>query len=102
MEIKKDKTVPVTVDVLCDVCSESTSAAGASPQFGILSAHWGYGSRHDGERYEVQLCEHCFFKTLSGLRREHMVNHMFDDATEIVGQPEEAFGLVERENYFKG
>lgn len=101
MEIKKDETVPVTVDLLCDVCSESTTCAGASPQYGTLSAHWSYGSQHDGERYEVQLCEHCFFRTLSGLRREHMVSHMFDDAAEVPRQPEEVFGLVDRGNYFK-
>lgn len=101
MEIKKDETVPVTVDVLCDVCSKSTSPTGASPQYGVLSAHWGYGSQHDGERYEVQLCEHCFFRTLAGLRRERMVSHMFDDTADVAEQPEETFGLKDRGNFFK-
>lgn len=101
MEVKQHEIVPVTVDVLCDACSKSTSPAGASPQFGTLSAHWSYGSAHDGERYEVHLCENCFFSTLAGLRRERLVNHMFDNTAEIAGQPEEVFGLRDSGNYFK-
>ena len=51
------------VDVICDVCGDSTTKTMAQ-EYGTLSAHWGYGSvRHDGERYEVHLCEDCFFET---------------------------------------
>ena len=57
-------------DVLCDVCGDSTRIEGYGLQFGTLRASWGYGSTHDGERYEVHLCEPCFFRTISGLRRE--------------------------------
>ncbi|MEJ6387626.1 hypothetical protein PV306_33540 [Pseudomonas aeruginosa] len=63
----------------CDVCRQSTSVEGYGQQFGTLQAHWGYGSKHDGERYKVHLCELWFFRTLSGLRRERMVNAMFDE-----------------------
>ncbi len=66
-------------DVLCDVCGDSTRIEGYGLQFGTLRASWGYGSTHDGERYEVHLCEPCFFRTISGLRRERMVNFMFSD-----------------------
>lgn len=44
-----------------------------------LRANWCYGSAHDGERYEIRLCEPCFFRTLLGLRRDRMVNFMFSD-----------------------
>ena len=54
MEIKQLKQVEVVTDVVCDVCNQSTKL-----EFGTLSAHWGYGSKHDGERYELQLCEKC-------------------------------------------
>ena len=47
-------------DVLCDVCGDSTRVEGYGLQFGTLRASWGYGSAHDGERYEVHLCEPCF------------------------------------------
>ena len=83
-------------DVLCDVCSESTRISGYSMQFGVLHASWGYGSRHDGERYEVHLCECCFFRTLSGLRRERMVNTMFNEETEDLSN----FGRVARDGFF--
>ena len=63
-------------DVLCDVCGTGTASA-CGPEFGTLQAHWGYGSQHDTERYEVHLCESCFFGTLAYLRQEHRINNMF-------------------------
>ncbi len=38
-------------DITCDVCCQSTRVEGHGFQFGALQAHWGYGSKHDGERY---------------------------------------------------
>ena len=49
MEIKQLQQVEIMTDVVCDVCNQSTKL-----QFATLSAHWGYGSTHDGERYELQ------------------------------------------------
>lgn len=83
-------------DVLCDVCGCSTRVEGYGLQFGTLHASWGYGSTHDGERYEVHLCELCFFRTISGLRRERMVNFMFSDESQDLSD----FGLVARDDLF--
>ena len=74
MEIKQLKQVEVVTDVLCDVCNQSTQL-----EFGTLSAHWGYGSKHDGERYELQLCEKCFFYALATLKRKHLGEQIFDE-----------------------
>ncbi|ENV35633.1 hypothetical protein [Acinetobacter gerneri] len=63
MEIKQLKQVDVVKDVLCNVCNQSTKL-----EFGNLSAHWGYGSKHSGEKYELQLCEKCFFYALATWR----------------------------------
>jgi len=52
-------------DIVCDVCGSSTRIEGHGWQFGTLHASWGYGSSHEGERYEVHLCDPCFFRTLS-------------------------------------
>ena len=101
MKVTEEKMVTVTMDVLCDVCSSSTTPPGGSAQYGTLTAHWGYGSKHDGERYEVHLCEQCFFSTLSALRRQRMVEHMFDETSGIAGEPDAEFGQVEQGNYFK-
>ena len=83
-------------DILCDVCGDSTRVEGYGLQFGTLRACWGFGSAHDGERYEVHLCELCFFRTLSGLKRERMVNTMFSDAEEDLS----SFGCVTRDDFF--
>ena len=74
MEIKQLKQEEVVTDVLCDVCNQLTQL-----EFGTLSAHWGYGSKHDGERYELQLCEKCFFYALATLIKERADEFMFDE-----------------------
>ena len=79
MEIKEQASVEILKDVLCDVCKCSTLIPGSGLQYGRLEAQWGYGSKHDGEHYQVRLCEPCFFKALGELRRECMINTMFDD-----------------------
>ena len=74
MEIKQLKQVEVVTDVLCDVCNQLTQL-----ELGTLSANWGYGSKHDGERYELQLCEKCFFYALVTLKKERVDEFMFDE-----------------------
>ena len=74
MEIKQLKQVEVVTDVLCDVCNQSTEL-----EYGTLSAQWGYGSMHDGERYELQLCEKCFFYALMTLKKVRADEFMFDE-----------------------
>lgn len=76
--------------------ARARASKGYGLQFGTLRASWGYGSTHDGERYEVHLCEGCFFRTISGLRRERMVNFMFSDDDQDLSD----FGLVARDDFF--
>ncbi|MEB3736474.1 hypothetical protein ULF88_25790 [Halopseudomonas pachastrellae] len=83
-------------DVLCDVCGDSTRVEGYGLQFGTLRASWGYGSKHDGECYEVHLCEPCFFRTISDLKRERMVNFMFSDENPELND----FGRVAQDDFF--
>ncbi|HEJ5741341.1 TPA: hypothetical protein SL763_001279 [Pseudomonas aeruginosa] len=90
-----EQTESVT-DVLCDVCGGSTCVEGDGLQFGTLRASWGYGSAHDGESYQIHLCEPCFFRTISGLRRERMVNFMFSNEDQDLSN----FGRVAREVFF--
>ncbi|AJO78626.1 MULTISPECIES: hypothetical protein [Gammaproteobacteria] len=86
-----------TSDVTCDACCQSTSVEGYGHQFGVLQACWGYGSKHDGERYEIHLCESCFFRALAMLRRERMVNTMFDDEPDT---NQDEFGLVRKDDFW--
>jgi len=83
-------------DVRCDVCGEGTRIEGYGLQFGTLRANWGYGSAHDGERYELHLCEPCFFRTISDLKRERMVNFMFSDEDQNLND----FGRIARDDFF--
>ncbi|EMX8447923.1 TPA: hypothetical protein MXV65_002435 [Pseudomonas aeruginosa] len=85
-------------DIICAVCSQNTRVEGYGLQYGTLQACWGYGARHDGERYEVHLCEACFFGVLSYLRQERRINQLFD---EQIACGEEEFGLVRRDDYFR-
>lgn len=68
MEIEQLQQVKVITDVVCDVCNRSTKL-----EFAILSAHWGYGSTHDEERYELQLCGKCFFYALATLKKSEEI-----------------------------
>lgn len=70
----------------CDLCECVTNDG----QLGVLHATWEHGSRHAGERYRVQLCEGCFFQSLSYIRQEREIQHLFDD------QPldDREFGLI--------
>ena len=68
------------MDFKCDELILGKKDADSRALTGVLQAHWGYGSvRHDGERYEVHLCEDCFFTTLAYLRQEHRTSNMFDE-----------------------
>lgn len=81
-------------------CATFVAIARALKGTGCSSAPFapvgGYGSSHDGERYEVHLCEPCFFRTISGLRQERMVNFMFSDEDQEFSD----FGRVARDDFF--
>lgn len=96
MKVTAVEPVEVLKDVLCDVCGASTRAEEHGLQFRILTASWGFGCVHDGRRYEVRLCETCFFMTLASLKRERMASTMFNDDSEELGD----FGLVTRDDPF--
>lgn len=83
-------------ETCCDVCGDDTRVAGYGPQCGTLQALWGDGSKHDGERYRVCLCEHCFFQALAYLRQERRINRLFDDEQ----LDDEDFGRVARDDFW--
>ena len=93
MKIMTKQEVDVVSDIRCDVCDESCSPFdGYDPLYGTLSAKWGYGSTHDGEAYEVHLCESCFFQALASLQEQRRGHLMFS----IQGyEPNPDFGRIE-------
>ena len=73
-DLEQDEDLLQVIDFSCDVCLVSTQL-----NHGVLSSYWSKGSKHDGELYELFLCEACFFATLAMLKREHRVKQMFND-----------------------
>jgi hypothetical protein len=97
MKIMGITEVETVIDIRCDVCSASTKVGAGGLQFGTLQALWGYGTAHDGKRYELHLCESCFFQTVAYLKQERRTQHMFSaDAPEL---PDD-LGLVAKDDYF--
>jgi len=84
--------------VHCDLCGSETSVPGYGQQFGVLHASWGYGARHDGERYRVHLCEGCFFQVLLYIKQEREMQHLFNEEP----LDDQEFGLIVRGNYWGG
>jgi len=98
MKLYDEKTVKVVSDVKCDVCGASTLAEHGVINAGSLRAKWGFGSKHDGDHYEVDLCEVCFFDTLSYLKRERQSPRVFRNEEEDSFAGADEFGLVSQEN----
>ncbi|MGU5640202.1 hypothetical protein [Aeromonas caviae] len=80
MLVKAIRPTEQVVDVLCDICGDSTTRYEDIHEYATLAATWGYGStKHDGEQYQLHLCEACFFETLALLRQSHRQHQMFSD-----------------------
>lgn len=86
-------------DIKCDVCNCSTRVANAGLQFASLQAHWGFGTKHDGERYELHLCEICFFGTIAYIKQERRTQGMFDEND--LALTSDNLGLVARDDFFR-
>lgn len=98
MKITGRVEVDAVTDVRCDVCICSTRLESGNMEYGMLRANWGYGALHDGQRYEVHLCEACFFATIAYLKQERRTASMFEDNPQ---PPNDDFGLVARDDYFR-
>ncbi|MGP9500534.1 MULTISPECIES: hypothetical protein [Halomonas] len=102
MKIIEKVEIDFVTDVMCDVCLCSTRVANVGLEFATLQAHWGYGAKHDGERYELHLCESCFFGTVAYLKQERRIQNLFSEEVGIeANEPNSTFGLVASEDYFR-
>ncbi|MDP3535117.1 MAG: hypothetical protein Q8S08_06980 [Halomonas sp.] len=102
MKVTEKVEVDAVTDVRCDVCLTSTQTVSGGLEFATLKAHWGYGSQHDGERYEVHLCEGCFFRTLAYFKQERRVQNLFsEEGCADALQPNENLGLMATNDYFR-
>jgi hypothetical protein len=68
MRIYKSKKIEVLDEVTCDICGESCSDVNFGHECAHLVADWGYASRQDGIKYEVDFCEKCFGTVMDFLK----------------------------------
>jgi hypothetical protein len=97
MKIIERVEIEAVTDVKCDVCRCSTRSEIDGLQFATLQAHWGFGTKHDGERYELHLCENCFFGTITYIKQERRIQSLFDESDQT---NTEELGLVVRDDFF--
>ncbi|MDO6842084.1 hypothetical protein Q4602_21615 [Paraglaciecola chathamensis] len=72
MKILAERLVETEVDRLCDVCNESVQIDVNGYKYeecAELIAEWGYGSREDGNKYQIDLCQDCFKVALYALEK---------------------------------
>jgi len=98
MKITGRVEIEAVADVQCDVCRCSTRLDTGGLQFATLQAHWGFGTKHDGERYELHLCENCFFGTVAYLKQERRIQNLFDQNDQT--STADDFGLIARDDFF--
>lgn len=101
MKIIGKVEVESVTDVVCDVCRLTTRVTTGGLQYATLQAAWGYGTKHDGEHYELHLCEGCFFQAVANLKQERRIQSLFgNDELADEAAVTEDFGLVGRDNFF--
>lgn len=97
MKVKEKVEVDTVTDVVCDVCLCSTKANSGELEFATINACWGYGVRHDGERYELHLCEDCFFQAIADIRKHRRIHNLFNDDYD---HNDNELGLMATDDYF--
>lgn len=73
MKLKHSLRIEVIQDV-CDICDKSTQL-----NYGLLKAEWSSNTSDRTDKYEVRLCKSCFLGTLSYLRNQKKLIHLFDE-----------------------
>lgn len=69
---KKTVEIEYTKSLNCDMCGANCAAFDdfVGENYATLQADWGYGSKSDGTKFEVHLCEECFYSVLDFIRNE--------------------------------
>lgn len=95
MRITVNAESETLTNIICDVCRRSVRVQNGEYQYGTLQANWGCGASHQGERYELQLCEECFFQTLVHLKQERRERSLFSSERFIYQDAlDDSFGRV--------
>lgn len=79
MKTYKKVTRKIENKVYCDLCGDCTTNKNFGSEYAVLEASWGYLSKHDGNKYEIHLCEKCFFLTLDWMKKIRSKNLNIND-----------------------
>ena len=56
--------------VYCDRCDSLCTDENFGSEYATLEAAWGYSSKSDGKKFDIQLCEECFYKVLDWINNK--------------------------------
>lgn len=74
MKMNKSLKTDSTKDVLCDICDKATQL-----NYGLLKAELSFNLYDRNVKYEVYLCKSCFLGTISYLKNQKKLLHLFDE-----------------------
>lgn len=79
MKTYKNKTVKAHDKTFCDCCGKQcTDDFYNDHENATLEAVWGYNSRSDGKKFELELCEDCFYETIRFLKEKRFSHFQAD------------------------
>lgn len=58
--------------VYCDVCGGLCTQDNFGSEYASLEASWGYASRSDGTKYNIQICETCFYDVITWMKERRL------------------------------
>jgi hypothetical protein len=70
MKTYKKEYRKVEDKVYCDLCGHNCFVDNFGSEYATLEAAWGYGSKYDGTKFDIHLCENCFDETLHFFRQK--------------------------------
>lgn len=75
MEVNNSLRTDSVQDVRCDICDKSTQL-----NCGLLKAELNSNLYDRNDKYEVRLCKSCFLGTISYLKNQKKLLHLFDES----------------------
>jgi hypothetical protein len=71
MKVYTEQVCSKLDSICCDACGESCKKEGfQNNEHALLTAVWGYDSKKDLTRHEIDLCEDCFDKVIVFLKSQ--------------------------------
>lgn len=64
MKTYKKITKSVEDSVYCDICGSNCTLDQLGSEYATLEALWGYSSKRDGQKFDIQICQNCFEEIL--------------------------------------